>query len=381
MKMKKVGIITFHNSYNCGSMLETYALQQYLKIKKINNEIIDFSNEGQINMYSVFEKNVNIRKVIKNFITLFHYKKIEKNNKAYQEFQNKFFELSPDKYKYMNQLNDKRYNIVISGSDQIWNITIPDADDAYFLPWVKDSKRIAYAPSFGAKDLRKNTNNIGKYIEYLNQYDALSIREFNGQKWLKEMLNKDVEVLIDPTLLLTADHYNQIIERDYKVPDKYIFFYCPSFNKKICRLVKKISKKYKLPVITWSAKRYYLAGIGKYGFELPKYENPSVYLQLIKNATLNITTSFHGTIFSTIYKTKFFTIKNGGMYGDDDRVKTLLKQLKLEDRLIVDSFNDSFDYTKEVDYSDYNDELPKLQKKAENYLERNIQGERIETSK
>ena len=103
MKMKKVGIITFHNSYNCGSMLETYALQQYLKIKKINNEIIDFSNEGQINMYSVFEKNVNIRKVIKNFITLFHYKKIEKNNKAYQEFQNKFFELSPDKYKYMNQ--------------------------------------------------------------------------------------------------------------------------------------------------------------------------------------------------------------------------------------------------------------------------------------
>ena len=106
-----------------------------------------------------------------------------------------------------------------------------------------------------------------------------------------------------------------------------------------------------------------------------------MYLKLIKNATLNITTSFHGTIFSTIYKTKFFTIKNGGMYGDDDRVKSLLKQLKLEDRLIVDSFNDSFDYIKEVDYSDYNDELPKLQKKAENYLERNIQGEEIETSK
>ena len=44
----KTATITFHNSYNCGSMLQALALQKVLIDKYgVDNEILDFSNQGQ----------------------------------------------------------------------------------------------------------------------------------------------------------------------------------------------------------------------------------------------------------------------------------------------------------------------------------------------
>ena len=93
---------------------------------------------------------------------------------------------------------------------------------------------------------------------------------------------------------------------------------------------------------------------------------------MIKNAKLVITTSFHGTIFSTIYRKNFWVIKNGEMYGDDDRVITLVNQLHISDRLIESTFKEKFNYVKDVNYKEYDKELPKLQKKANDFIDENI---------
>lgn len=369
--MKKVGVITFHNSYNCGSMMQAYALQKYLFRKNIDNEIVDFSNEGQRELYSVFSKNKNLKSIIKNILIFPHRKGIYFNNSKYEEFKQNNLKLSR-KIENSQELTDKDYNVVVAGSDQIWNITIQDFDKAYFLDWVKLARRVAYAPSFGAKNILTNTQNPNEYVKYLMNFNALSIRENNGKKWIKELIGKEVETLIDPTLLLNASDYENLIDNSCVPQEDYIFFYCPSFDVNISKFVDKISKKYDLPVIAWSAKSYYVKGIKRFGFELPKYENPSAYLALIKNAKLIFTTSFHGTIFSTIFRKKFYTIKNGGMYGDDDRVLTLMNSLKIMDRLIPYEFDDNYDYLKDVNYSEYETLLPKLQKKAEKYINDNI---------
>ena len=73
-------------------------------------------------------------------------------------------------------------------------------------------------------------------------------------------------------------------------------------------------------------------------------------------------------LFSTICKKTFWILKNGGMYGDDDRVITLINQLKISDRLIEPIFNDNFDYLSKVDYSKYDINLKKLQKQSLDYL-------------
>lgn len=378
---KKVGIITFHNSYNCGSMLESYAIHKYLLKQNVNNEIIDFSSKGQKQLYSVFYKNSDWKKVVKNIILLFYKNKIEFNNEKYEEFKNKNFKLSK-KYSNGEDITDDDYSVVVAGSDQIWNVTILDSDDAYFLPWVKSARKVAYAPSFGAKNISKYSNNCEKYVQFIRDFNALSIREKNGAKWLKELTGIDVDILIDPTLLLEKEDYEEILDKDITIPEKYIFFYSPGFNNDICKFIKKISEKYKLPVITWGAKNYYTHAIKtRFGFELPQYENPAVYLSLIKNATLVFTTSFHGTIFSTIFRKRFFTIKNGEMYGDDDRVITLLESLEMMERLVPYDFDENFDYLKEVDYSEYEITLKKLQEKAQNFLKENVEDFYNESSK
>ena len=131
-------------------------------------------------------------------------------------------------------------------------------------------------------------------------------------------------------------------------------------------------KKYNLKVITWSTKSYYIKFIKTFGFELVKEESPSIYLSLIKNAELVITTSYHGTIFSTIYRKKFIVVKNGGMFGDDDRVRTLLKQLDMNERLLSYQFDENYNYLKEVGYDNYEKKLKELKNKSFKYINDNI---------
>ena len=370
--MPKTGIITFHRSYNCGSMLESYAIQRYLSKIGIENEIIDFSNIGQRKLYAIFFECNSIKNIIKNILLIPHKRRIDRNNAKYEEFKEKYMTLSEEEYYDIKQLSDTGYDIIIAGSDQIWNITIQDGDEAYFLPWVHRAKKVAYAPSFGAKNILVWAEKPEKYKTWLDDFAALSIREKNGAKWMWELTGKSAEILPDPTLMLDEEEYDKLLDMHIYSHTNYIFFYCPSFQNDICKMVKKISDKYNMKVIVWSTKSYYTRAVYRYGFKLPVYESPSVYLSLIKGAELVITTSYHGAIFSTIFRKKIYVIKNGGMYGDDDRVKTLLESIRMSERLISCEYRDDYDYLQTVNYEIYEQELERLRKKAYDYLVKNV---------
>ena len=379
--MKKVGIMTFHASHNCGSMLQAFALQTAIEELGYQPEIINFSNDGQQTLYSVNFQNNNLKGIVKNILIFPHRKRIKKVYQSYEIFMRKTFKLSQNNYSNLEELNenDLKYDMYVCGSDQIWNITISDGDDAYFLPFVKKHKKIAYAPSFGAKNINVYATNIEKYKNYLKDFKFLSIRENNGSKWLLDLINKKVPVVLDPTLIIDKKNYYKL-EQETGISGRYIFYYAPGYMTEITSFVEKISKKYNLPVIVWNSKQYYVKGLNKKGFKLPVNENPGIYLTLIKNAELVITTSFHGSIFSTIYKKNFWIMKNGGMHGDDERVLTLIKELDLEDRLIVPNYDDNFDYFKAVNYKQYDANLIKLRKKSIDYLSKAL-GDSNETSK
>ncbi len=385
--MKKVGIITFHASHNCGSMMQAYALQKTLKKMNVDNEIIDFQSFGQKDMYAVVHTKKEWKNFVKNMLTLPYRKKIKLQWESYEQYKNKIFDLSDKQYSTTSELTETNnlYSSFISGADQIWNITIRDYDDAYFLSFVTDNrKKNSYAPSFGAKRIEEYADNKQKYINFLNSYNNLSIRENNGKKWIKELTGRDAKLVLDPTLLLQEDDYLEAME-DIAIDKNYIFYYSPKYNKKIDVLVKRIAKKYNKKVIVWNATEYYVKQERRNGFVLPEKINPGVYLYLIKHADLIITTSFHGSIFSTIYRKKFWTIKNGDMFNNDDRVITLLKQIGFEDKLIDLEFDNNKDYFEEINYTNYERKLDELKKESINYLKKCIKstGESVdnETSK
>ncbi len=169
-------------------------------------------------MYAAYFKNDSVKNIIKNIILFPHRKRIKNNNQKYEAFKNRIFKLSRS-YGRMDELKDDGYETVIAGSDQIWNITIADGDDAYFLPWVKNAKKVAYAPSLGAKNILKCADNPEKYKKMIDDFDALSIRENNGRKWIKDLCGKDVPVLLDPTLLLEREDYEKIENKNINIKE------------------------------------------------------------------------------------------------------------------------------------------------------------------
>lgn len=362
-------MITFHHSYNCGSMLQSYALQTVIEKMGISCEIVNFSNAGQGRVYSVLAKDSDLKSIVKNMLLFPHRDRIQANFDGYEAFMNKYLNLSGAVIHEASSLTDEGYDILVAGSDQVWNITIEDGDDAYFLSWVKQAKKVAYAPSFGAKNPLRYARDSGFYSDILADFDHLSIREGNGRKWIAEMTSRDVPVLLDPTLLLDQVEY-LALEEEIALPGRYIFYYGPSYDRKNNTLIREISRKYKLPVVAFNAKSYFVKGMQFSKFLLPQTENPRVFLSLIKNASLVITTSFHGSLFSSIYRRPFWTIKQGGMVRDDDRVATFMSQLCLEDRMVPQKFDQSFDYRAPVDYEPYEQSLRELKIASQGYLER-----------
>lgn len=377
MKHNKIGIITFHRSYNCGSIMQAYAMQKVLKEKYgLLPEFIDFSNFGQQELYSIFEKNASLKNVVKNLIRLAFYSRLKNNNKSYEKYINEYLPMSNNKYSDLVELKESKlsYDLYLTGSDQVWNITIQDGDDSYFLPFVKNHPKIAYAVSQGARDIIKHTENPIRYKEMISDFDFLSVREPNGQKWLKDGFGIDSEIVLDPTLLLDEIDYIDAEERTTEnlKENGYIFVYATKLNKGFERIIQDVAKKEGLKIVIWQPDTWLkLLGWSK-GYILPKQQNPGKYLTLMKHAKYVFTASFHGVVFATQYRRNFWVLKNDGMDNSkDDRILSLLYDFKLTNRLLGCD-EQTKDISEAVDYKYFESKILINRKKSFDFLDRAI---------
>ena len=102
--MKKIGIITFYFLYNCGSMMQAYALQKTLQKMNVENEIIDFQSFGQRDMYAVVHTKKEWKNFIKNMLTLPYRKKLKEQWNSYEQYKKRIFKLSEKQYSTTEQL-------------------------------------------------------------------------------------------------------------------------------------------------------------------------------------------------------------------------------------------------------------------------------------
>ncbi len=371
--MLKIGIITFHASDNCGSVLQTFALQRVLKDKfNTESDVIDFSNEGQKSMYSPFWKVTGIKSIIKNALWATVYSDIKKQMISYKDFRKKYLKITNNNYSQTNELtclNDE-YDRFITGSDQVWNIKCMDADDAYYLSFADDEKKYAYAVSFGA-----NNPFIGEegnhYIQLVKKFKNISVRENNAQKWTKNVLQKNVKICLDPTLLLNEKEWSDYIDigNEPIINGKYIFYYCFSISQPIARFLHQISKKYNMPVYFLEPKEWALRCCWKNNIKLVGKYGPEVFLNMMKNAEIVLTTSFHGTVFSAIFHKKFWYIDSGKNDPEkDDRAISILSQLGLLDRYRTINWLANSELDSDLDYIETDIKLEKLKEESFEYL-------------
>ena len=223
--MKKIGIITFHCSYNYGSVLQAYALQKYLINNGYNVKIIDYRSKNY-DMYHLF-KLWMLKYPLKLLAENRHINRLIRRKYNFLHFINESMHLTNKKYLYNDDLTvlNNEFNVFIAGSDQIWNpVCTGGVDSNFFLNFVdgRVNKRIAYAPSLAHASFEDKI--LNEMCGYIEKFDAISVREEIGKKILKNNTSKNIEVVLDPTMLLEEKDY-KTLEIKPKFDKPYIFVY------------------------------------------------------------------------------------------------------------------------------------------------------------
>ncbi len=330
---KKAGILTLSASDNCGSLLQTYALREILQNNyNICAEIINFESEKSKQVYDIFPPG--FWKHPKRMLFMIrNYNDIKNQKKDYEMFRTRYLDLSNQKFTTYDEISkeDSRYDFLIAGSDQVWNINMSDFDDAFMLPWKSKARKIAYAPSLGAT-MSLSGDKEEKIKEWLLDFDCLSVREDTGKKTLDNFLGKDVPVVADPTLLLGKEQWDTVAG-ERLVEGEYIFFYSWSYpDESMNELVSRFSKDQNIPVYVINPSKWYKHRPEDYGFHLYNHSGPVAFLNLMKYAKYVFVQSFHGLVFANIFKKKFAFLCEGEKV--DFRINNLISYLN-EDAQIV----------------------------------------------
>lgn len=332
MKVKKVAVVTFHRAHNFGSVLQTYALQEYVKElgkeagTDIEYTVIDFYTEEQEELYKVYKSGFNIKKFIKNAFVLQNAKALKMKHRKFKDFISENFNVT-ERYRNTEEvkLNVPLADYYISGSDQIWNVRAKDFADVYYLDFVNQGKKISYAASFGPLKIDWDQYDKQKYTQLLQEYDAISVREQGSADNVEHLTGNQCSINIDPTLLLASEHWRKIqSDVDYK-DGQYILMYCLEPSKQQLKMADAISKKLKLPIVILR----YNNKNDMFNHYVKKYDSgPKDFLAYIDHAALVLSSSFHGTAFSLIYHKPFYVFN--GM--KDNRISSILLKTGMTER-------------------------------------------------
>lgn len=367
----KIGILTFHASHNYGSMLQAYALQQYLKMLGHEPEFINLRNDKQKRLYQypIFPPLRHKKRYILSLLNPFWMHREIRKWKKYESFMCEKLSLTDREYhswtEIMHDIPLLKYDIIVTGGDQIWNMRSSDFDTSYFLPSKLDGiKKVSYSPSFGGTFLSKITPSEGLFIkEKLSDYAALSVREQSMQEYLSKSIKKDIEVVVDPTFLLDATDYHPIMDEKPIVEGNYIFYYSPFERPHAERLAHLLGKHYGMKVFTSLPHPFCNKGI-----KSVQVSGPSEFLNLLRNATLVVGKSFHLVVFSLMFHKNFIAVDG----KKDARLMHILNQIGIEERGEVDETNYKTVVLPKIDFLKSDRLLKELRLTSEEYLKTNL---------
>ena len=345
----RVAIITINDINNFGNRLQNYALQYILKKNKIKCENIVDS--------TYYDFKITFKDYLKHYLYILFFKSRIRRIDFFYHFNKK---ICYSKYNF-NNASDK-YDYFIVGSDQVWNPYFA-LSDVTLLKNIDSKKRISYSASFGVSSIPQKYHS--KLKSELNKFKSISVRENSGQDIIKKITGNDnVKLLIDPTMLLTADEWDKVSKKPAQLDKiknkKYILnYFLGKLSTDRKEEIEKIAKENKCHIINILDKKdpFYLSG-------------PGEFLYLEKHAFLICTDSFHSSVFAILYNRPFiiFDREQKGMENMNSRIDTLINKFKLKNR----KYNGN-NITKENldhDYSEAYKILEKEREKSKDFLEK-----------
>lgn len=367
--MKKIGIITYHRVRNFGSVLQAFALYKYLEKQGYDAEIIQYEPEGHRTRKEFFgvPQTSLIRKIV---YLMASFPMRTKLHFIYKRFRKKHLKMSDDIYFSKHDFIKKncKYDIYVTGSDQVWNSRYNALNDnigyAYYFDFTKDEeKRIGYSVSFGEESLDSSKNPM--ISKLVTRYSNIGVREKSGLAKLKSLGFENAVHTIDPTLLLTKNDWSELFE-ETKIKKPYLLVYDPqrADSEKFKKYALYIAKKYNLKIIKIS-KEY----IKPSWVDVALYPSVNQWLTLINNAEYVLTNSFHGIAFCVNFQKEFCSISANSA---NNRVTEFLDFLGLNDRFISTEEECEKVASQKINYCDVSERILRLRSESCEYLKKSI---------
>ncbi|MHB8128917.1 MAG: polysaccharide pyruvyl transferase family protein, partial [Mobilitalea sp.] len=261
-----------------------------------------------------------------------------------------------------------KYSAVVTGSDQLWSPAgLPT--NFYNLQFIPDDIcKISYASSFGVSQIPFYQKS--RTTAFLNRFQFISMRENQGSAIVKELTGKEVVTVLDPVFMFNADGWNKLIPVKTEFSEPYIFAYFLGRNTKFRDAVKELAEKTGYKIVTLRHLDQYIEEDQYFGDYAPYDIYPAEFLNMLRGASFVCTDSFHGSVFSIIYRKKFMVFNRydeKSRHSKNSRIDTLCKNLGLEDRRYNGKLCETI--IKDINYDIVDEKYQILRNTADKYLD------------
>ena len=336
----RIGILTFHRAYNCGAMLQAWALKKTLERMGHRVEFPACNHVGESNRFHTVTWHNKNRKgfqwvcsvINRVYINL---KWIPYNigsipvegirRERYRIFRNKFLLERECESKDF----DKYYDLLISGSDQVFSDIHSKEDAPLFFcdNKPKNLRAIAYAASYGDKPLEGER--LNRVVKALDNFAVVSVREKLAKDQLMECSDKEIVEVLDPTLLVSAEDYEEIAYG--KVPNEpYLFMYTLETKPFFIDTAKELAKRLGVKCVIAPCYQYSRWKAPK---GLTYSVSPDRLVQYARNAKYVLAGSFHGTVMGVMFKKPFLSLR-GQVDEYESRPAALLRKIGCSSQLV-----------------------------------------------
>ncbi len=317
--MKNIGIVNYHYSnHNYGAVLQAAALHYYVKsILGFKSEHINYIPKGtKVKWQAKLKSQIKAvlmglglkeKKITHNLFV---------NPEIFQEFRDKWLPTSAKTFHTFDELSQASlsYSHVVVGSDQVWRPSYTGHSSlVYFLAFLNAGvKKVAYAASFGNDFWELNKEDTAKIATEIKSFDAVSVREKSGVDICKNVFEVNAEHVLDPTLLVGRDFFDDILGDTSESDASDIVYYKLDIDSDFEAFINNATT-----TLNFTAKNIYFSSKGRSHY----YRPVDSWLRNIKESKLVITDSFHCVCFAILFEVPFV------YYPNDNRGLTRLESL------------------------------------------------------
>ena len=362
--MQKIGLILANPGTNYGAHLQAYATQYAIDNLGVETEVVEcLSTPVRGHYYMDLGLVVDLyhsicKKFLKKNRKPTYDKAFQLNKKERVKLAKQFRNERLHDFRNFNDYKSlvegvRNYDAILIGSDQLWlpGTSLGPINSLRFVP--KGVRRISYATSLGVSEYPRYCWNSARDM-WMNM-DSISVREQQGADIIRNVCNnkKEVEVVLDPTYLLSKEQWEDAIPVKRMAEKDYVFCYFLGDDKKSKESAKRFAQEHNLHLVSILSCESYSDIDRTFADQTIGAVSPEDFINWIRGAQYVFTDSFHGLAFSVINHKQFFVYyrkRKDSSHSRNSRIDNILSLWQCEDRAIP---NPEIDW-KDINYSPIN---------------------------